>query len=99
MKRIPIKTAKDIAKKYGYDQVIVLALHTANNQQHVTTFGKTTADADQAAQGGNYIKRRFLNWPKSECLAEPTRVRELRDRIKELTGEGKRLEKLIHTEY
>lgn len=85
--RIPIKTAKDIAKKYKYDQVIILAMNNAKNIQHVTTFGKTVVDADQACRGGNYIKKKFLGWPANECLAEPTRVRKLRKRIKELERE------------
>jgi len=84
--RIPIKTAKDVAKKYRYDQVIILALNNEKNVQHVTTFGKSTVDADQASQsqGRNYIKRKFLGWPANDCLAEPTRVRKLREKIKEM---------------
>lgn len=92
-RRIPIKTAKNIARKYRYDQVIILALNNAKNRQHVTTFGKTVVDADQAAQGGNYIKRKFLGWPANECLAEPARVRKLRERIKELEKEVAELKK------
>lgn len=91
--RIPIKTAKDIAKKYGYDQVIIWAQNNAENIQHVTTFGKSVVDADQACQGGNYIKRKFLGWPANECLAEPTRVRKLRERIKDLEKEIRGLNK------
>ena len=83
-KRIPIKAAIDIAKRYGYDQVIILAINTASNLQHVTTFGRSVVDACQAAQGGNYIKRKFLGWPANKCLAEPARVRKLKERIKEL---------------
>lgn len=82
--RIPIKAARDIAKKYRYDQLIILGIDVAKNRQHVTTFGKSTVDADQAAQGGNYIKQQLLGWPANECLAEPTRVRKLLERIKEL---------------
>jgi len=83
-KRIPIKAAKDIASQYGYDQVIIWAQKNDKHRQHVTTFGRSVVDADQAAQGGNYIKRKFLGGPANECLAEPTRVRKLRERIKEL---------------
>jgi len=86
-RRIPIKTAKDIAKKYNYDQVIIWAQNNSEPIQHVTTFGKSVVDADQACQGGNYIKRKFLGWPANECLAEPTRVRKLREQIKKLEKE------------
>ena len=90
--RIPIKTAKSIAKKYGYDQVIIWAQNNSEHIQHVTTFGKTVVDADQACQGGIYIKRKFLGWPANECLAEPTRVRKMRERIIELEKEIEELE-------
>jgi len=91
--RIPIKSAKDIAKKYRYDQVIIWAQNNNEHIQHVTTFGKTVVDADQACQGGNYIKSNFLGWPVNECLAEPTRVRKLRERIKSLEKEIEELKK------
>jgi len=86
-KRIPIKTAKDIAKKYNYDQVIIWAQNNSEHIQHVTTFGKSVVDADQACQCGNYIKRKLLGWPANECLVEPTRVRKLREQIKKLEKE------------
>ena len=89
--RIPIKAAKEIAKKYRYDQVIILAMNIAENIQSVTTFGKSVVDADQACRGGNYIKRKILGWPANKCLAEPTRVRKLRKRIKELEEQIKEL--------
>ena len=92
-KRIPIKTARDIVKKYGYDQVIIWAQNNSEHIQHVTTFGKSVVDADQACQGGNYIKRKFLGWPANECLAEPARVRKLRERIKDLKKEIEELKK------
>ena len=92
-RRIPIKTARDIAKKYNYDQVIVWAQNNSEHIQHVTTFGKSVVDGDQACQGGNFIKRKFLGWPANECLAEPTRVRKLREQIKKLEKEMMELKK------
>ena len=84
MKKIPIKTAREIAHKFDYDQIIIWAWNKKCGQ-HVTTYGKTIEDCDQVAQGGNWFKK-FLGWPKNLCCAEPNRVKLLKARIKELEG-------------
>lgn len=83
-KKIPIKTAKEIAKEFEYNQVLIFAWDKENNRQNVTTFGKSTEDCDQIAKGGNYIKEHFLGWPHNECCAEPDRVTKLKKQIEEI---------------
>lgn len=40
MKRIPIKAAKEVAEKYGYDQVMIYGRKVGENGgEHMTTYG------------------------------------------------------------
>jgi hypothetical protein len=80
-KRIPIQAAKDVAAKYACRQVIIAAWDGALT--HIVTYGESVEDCDQAATGGNFIKK-ALGWPESLCNAEPSRVTKLKARIKEL---------------
>lgn len=80
-KRIPIRAAKEIAKSFGMRQVILVAW--SGQGTHVVTYGESLEDCDQAAMGGNRVKR-ALNWPESLRIAEPSRVTELKSKISEL---------------
>ena len=80
-KRIPIKAAKDLAKEYDLKQVILCAWD--GKLTHIVTYGKTLEDCDQAAQGGNKIKK-ALGWPEELCSDEPSRVKKLKKKIEEL---------------
>ena len=80
-KRIPIKVAKDIANKHDLRQVILVAWD--GKLTHVVTYGKTIEECDQAAVGGNLVKR-ALGWPESMCKEEPSRVKKLKEEIKKL---------------
>jgi hypothetical protein len=73
-KKLPITAAKEIAKKYDKDQVIILAWDKTTGETWVTTYGKTIKDCEQAAEGGNNIKR-FLGWPEEMCKAKPARIK------------------------
>jgi hypothetical protein len=70
--RLPIQDAKEIAHKRGLRQVILLAWDGA--QSHVVTYGKSIEDCDQAAQGGEKMKK-LMGWPNWE--AQPSRVKRL----------------------
>jgi len=72
--RIPIRAAKFVAEEFNLDQVILLAFSKTTGQTHVVTYGKTVADCEQAAQGGNRMKR-ALGWPEELCNAVPARAR------------------------
>lgn len=71
--RIPIKAAKKFAQENECKQVIVLAWD--GKRTHVVTYGETLKDCEQAAIGGNKIKREILHWPEELCKAQPRRVR------------------------
>lgn len=74
-KSITIKAARDIAKQFDKDQVIILTWDKAYNTTHVTTYGKSIVDCEQAATGGNLIKRQILKWPEEKCKDMPARIR------------------------
>lgn len=71
-KRIPISAAKAIASDFGYSQVIIHAYDGNTHIQHVTTFGKSDTDCENAAAGGNAIKK-LLKWDEKLCNAKPSR--------------------------
>ena len=73
MKRIPIKEAKDIASRYALNQVIIVAWDATNGLTHVVTYGKTVEECEQAAKGGNMVKK-ALGWPDELCHAAPRRA-------------------------
>lgn len=71
-KRIPINWAKKIAEELGYTQVIIHGYDGETNVQCVTTYGKSISDCENAAEGGNAIKK-LLGWPEELCNAKPKR--------------------------
>jgi hypothetical protein len=83
-KRIPILAASDIARAYDCKQVIVVAWD--RERTHVITYGKSVEDCDEAAHGGNFVKK-ALEWPEAMCKEEPSRVKKLKSRIAELEAE------------
>jgi hypothetical protein len=83
--RIPIKSVRELAVKCGLDQCIVFGWESRGKKQQVATWGRTLEDCASAAEGGNQIKT-FCGWPNS-LHTEPSRVRKLQARIKELEGQ------------
>lgn len=71
--RIPISAAKQIAEQHGCKQVIVVA-YDEQGLTHVVTYGKSVRDCEQAAMGGNFVKR-ALGWPEELCKDKPARQR------------------------
>jgi hypothetical protein len=78
-KRIPVKTAKEIAETMDCRQVIVVAWD--GQLTHIVTYGKTVDDCAQAAHGGNLLKKDW-GWPS--CNDQPSRVQNLQRRVEEL---------------
>ena len=72
-KRIPISAVQDIAKKYGYTQVIVHGYDGETGSQCVATYGVSLTDCANAAEGGNVLKK-LLGFPDELCQAKPKRV-------------------------
>jgi hypothetical protein len=87
MKRIPIKAAKDLANKYGQTHLILWSWD--GDCQHITTYGKSLVQCDQAANLGNDIKT-VLDWPKYTHRT-PSRVKKLLKQIKTLKQEVQHL--------
>lgn len=79
-KRIPISAAKEVAEKFGYSQVIIHAYDGETGIQHVTTYGKTLADCDHAAFGGNTIKK-LLGFPEDTLHEKPARIKRKENKI------------------
>ena len=73
IKRIPIKSARSIAAEYGQSHVVVMTFDRKNNRTHVVTYGKSKKDCQEAAQGGNLVKK-ALGWPERLCNAKPARA-------------------------
>lgn len=77
MKTVPIRVAKQIAKEFDCDQVIVLAWSKKTGMTHVVSYGKTTLDCDQAAGAANKMKK-ALGWPDHLCEATPARMKKVK---------------------
>lgn len=72
--KVPIQAARDLAEEFDKDQVIVVTWDKAHGMMHVTTYGRSVEDCEQAAQGGNLIKR-SLGFPEELCSARPERLK------------------------
>lgn len=60
---IPVKEAKKIADKYGYDQVVIIARYTGDDGvEHVTTYGRNKAHCEVAAKIGDFLKHKIMKW-------------------------------------
>jgi hypothetical protein len=73
-KPIPIAAAREIADRFEKDQVVIVTWDWKHGRTHVTTYGRTLADCEQAAVGGNAVKR-ALGWPDELCQDKPARAR------------------------
>lgn len=74
IKRVPIKAARDLSRKYGRPVVVIFTLSEVEMQ--MTTYGRTIEDSAFAAESGNRLKK-VLDWPDSLCHAQPSRVKRL----------------------
>src|SRR5208282_2436174 len=71
MKAIPIKAAREIAEKFGYSQVVVIARAVGDKGgEHVTTFGIDKANCDVAAHVGGFLKHKIMGWPTGILCAK-----------------------------
>jgi len=63
MQAIPIVRARDIAERYGYDQVIIYARKVGEGGgEHMTTYGRTKQHCDIAAKIGDFLKYKIMGW-------------------------------------
>lgn len=62
MTKIPISAAKEIADKYGFEQVVIFARKTGEGgTEHLTTFGVTPTHCRIAAKMADVLKT-FMRW-------------------------------------
>lgn len=62
---IPISAAEQIAKRYGYDQIVIIGRKVGtdeNAREHCTTYGIDKANCDVAAQMGDFLKFKVMGW-------------------------------------
>lgn len=85
MSRIPIKALKQIGNEHKQDILIVFGVDSDGETTHVATWGRSIDDCSRAADWGNKMKEK-LGWPKS-LFAQPSRVKKLQARVKELEAE------------
>ena len=66
LKRIPISAAREIAEKYNYDQVVIVARKVGEDPdphgEWCTTYGINKVHCDVAARIGNVFKK-LMEWP------------------------------------
>lgn len=74
MKPIPVSAGKEIAEKYGYDQVIIIARKVgespAPHGEHCTTYGVSKEHCDVAARCGDFLKFNVMGWHKGETTSD-----------------------------
>lgn len=75
LKDISISLAREISDKTNYPEIVIFAYDPESGQQHVTTYGRTLAQCEDAAKAGNFLKK-ALNWPEHLCQAVPDRKKD-----------------------
>lgn len=70
---IPVSVAKEIAEKYGYDQIVVYARRTGDAPcgEHMTTYGKDAKHCAIAAHMGHILKK-FMGWESQSTVDQLT---------------------------
>lgn len=89
MKKIPVTRLKQMSKDFGLDHIIVFA--TGNKKMFIATYGRTVEECSEAADFGNRLKD-VMGWPES-LHQQPSRVKRLQLRVKELEAELKECKK------
>ena len=63
---IPVSAAEQIAKKYGYDQMIIVG-RKVDSHEHVTTYGRDVRNCEVAAKIGDFLKYKIMGWIRDEA--------------------------------
>lgn len=79
---IPVEAAKRIAEEHAQDQVVICSFEKTTGLVHVVTYGKRIEDAENAAKGGDFVKK-ALGWPERLCNSTPPRLQALADALKQ----------------
>jgi hypothetical protein len=78
--KIPVPELTRLLRTYGLRRLILVAWD--GKKEHVATDGATLGDADNAAEGGNFVKK-ALGWPTA-ARATSARLNEFIRRVAEL---------------
>ena len=63
MRPVPIGAAKQVADRYEYDQVIIVARKVGDGGgEHVTTYGRMREHCEAAGKIGNFFKYKLMGW-------------------------------------
>lgn len=81
-KAIPISAAKEIAEKYEKNQVIIVTWDAVHGKEHVTTYGATKHECQQAARGAQLVQK-ALRWPPDQIVEVKASKQELQDALRE----------------
>jgi hypothetical protein len=66
MNEIPVSAAREVAKRYGFDQIIILGRVVGEGGgEHVTTYGKDREHCAVAARVGSFLKHKIMGWPEA----------------------------------
>ena len=75
MKAIPIRAAKEIAARYGWDQVVIIARRVGEDPdphgEHCTTYGVNKEHCAVAAKIGNFLKFKVMKWATETKDSQP----------------------------
>ena len=70
---IKIEDAKKLAKDLGYTEIVIYGYDKDSGVEHVTTYGISKEDSNNAADKGNEINR-LMGWAEEYCHAKPIRT-------------------------
>jgi hypothetical protein len=57
MKRMPIKAAEEVSKKYNLSQVIIVAWDEKDGVTHFVSYGRNKKHCDMAAAGSKKLQK------------------------------------------
>lgn len=84
---IPVDAAKDIAQRYGYDQVMIIARKVGpDGREHVTTYGDGKEHCAVAAHVGQFVRSQIMGWPCQPHERAASML--LRERERQISVEG-----------
>lgn len=78
MKPISVSAAREIAERFGYDQIVIVARRVGEDHEphgeHVTTYGVDKVHCDVAARIGEHLKFNVMGWTReNEVVHEDKR--------------------------
>lgn len=82
LRPIPLSAAENIARNFGYDQVVIMARRTGyglDSGEHITTYGINPTHCQAAALMGNHLKT-VARWPSpGDAIALDALLTDLED--------------------